>query len=96
VRESVINAIKHGNASDERKRVHVEFTPLDAGTPGIADPGYHLVKGAVAAGVPVVPVPGASAVTALVSVAGLPAERFMSYAQLFADEVLPAFDTIQA
>jgi 16S rRNA (cytidine1402-2'-O)-methyltransferase len=48
----------------------------DAGTPGIADPGYHLVRGALAAGVPVVPVPGASAVTALVSVAGLPAERF--------------------
>ena len=48
----------------------------DAGTPGIADPGYHLVRGALAAGVPVVPVPGVSAVTALVSVAGLPAERF--------------------
>ena len=30
VRESVINAIKHGNAGDERKRVHVEFTPLHA------------------------------------------------------------------
>ena len=40
----------------------------DAGTPGIADPGYHLVRGALAAGVPVVPVPGPSAVTALVSV----------------------------
>jgi serine/threonine-protein kinase RsbW len=37
VRESVINAIKHGNAGDERKRVHVEFTPLDAERPaGIA------------------------------------------------------------
>jgi 16S rRNA (cytidine1402-2'-O)-methyltransferase len=48
----------------------------DAGTPGIADPGYHLVRGALAAGVSVVPVPGVSAVTALVSVAGLPAERF--------------------
>ena len=36
VRESVINAIKHGNANDERKRVHVEFTPLDADAPGIA------------------------------------------------------------
>jgi 16S rRNA (cytidine1402-2'-O)-methyltransferase len=48
----------------------------DAGTPGIADPGYHLVRGALAAGVPVVPVPGVSAVTALVSVAGLPADRF--------------------
>jgi len=48
----------------------------DAGTPGIADPGYHLVREAVAAGVPVVPVPGASAVTALVSAAGLPVDRF--------------------
>ncbi|HZP41119.1 MAG TPA: 16S rRNA (cytidine(1402)-2'-O)-methyltransferase [Candidatus Binatia bacterium] len=48
----------------------------DAGTPGIADPGYHLVRGAVAAGVPVVPIPGASAVAALVSVAGLPVDRF--------------------
>jgi serine/threonine-protein kinase RsbW len=37
VRESVINAIKHGNACDERKRVHVEFTPLEACVPrGIA------------------------------------------------------------
>ena len=33
VRESVINAIKHGNAHDERKRVHVEFTPLDDSDP---------------------------------------------------------------
>src|SRR6184192_576100 len=49
----------------------------DAGTPGIADPGYHLVRGALAAGVPVVPVPGPSALTALVSVAGFPAERFV-------------------
>jgi 16S rRNA (cytidine1402-2'-O)-methyltransferase len=49
----------------------------DAGTPGIADPGYHLVRGALAAGIAVVPVPGASAVTALVSVAGFPAERFV-------------------
>ena len=36
VRESVINAIKHGNQSDEDKRVFVEFTALDATTPGIA------------------------------------------------------------
>src|SRR5262249_34276778 len=47
----------------------------DAGTPGVADPGYHLVRGALAAGVPVVPVPGASAVTAVVSTAGLPGGR---------------------
>jgi 16S rRNA (cytidine1402-2'-O)-methyltransferase len=49
----------------------------DAGTPGIADPGYHLVRGAVAAGIAVVPIPGASAVGALVSVAGLPVDRFV-------------------
>jgi len=49
----------------------------DAGTPGIADPGYHLVRGALEAGVPVVPIPGPSAVAALVSVAGLPADRFV-------------------
>ncbi|HSV05919.1 MAG TPA: 16S rRNA (cytidine(1402)-2'-O)-methyltransferase [Candidatus Binatus sp.] len=49
----------------------------DAGTPGIADPGYHLIRGALAAGLSVVPIPGPSAVTALVSVAGLPADRFV-------------------
>jgi 16S rRNA (cytidine1402-2'-O)-methyltransferase len=49
----------------------------DAGTPGIADPGYHLVRGAIAAGIAVVPIPGPSAVAAIVSVAGLPVERFV-------------------
>src|SRR5688572_2653651 len=34
VRESVINAIKHGNALDEAKRVHVEFTPLEGDNGG--------------------------------------------------------------
>jgi 16S rRNA (cytidine1402-2'-O)-methyltransferase len=48
----------------------------DAGTPGIADPGYRLVKGAVEAGVPVVPLPGPSTVTTLLSVGGLPTDRF--------------------
>jgi len=48
----------------------------DAGTPGIADPGYHLVRGAVAAGIRIVPIPGPSSVAAIVSVAGLAAERF--------------------
>jgi 16S rRNA (cytidine1402-2'-O)-methyltransferase len=48
----------------------------DAGTPGIADPGYRLVKGAAAAGVPIAPIPGPSTVTALLSVGGLPTDRF--------------------
>lgn len=49
----------------------------DAGTPVLSDPGFTLVRQAIAAGVPVVPVPGASAITAALSVAGLPADRFV-------------------
>ncbi len=48
----------------------------DAGTPGIADPGYHLVRVAIAAGVRVEAVPGPSAVAAALSIAGLPTDRF--------------------
>jgi 16S rRNA (cytidine1402-2'-O)-methyltransferase len=47
----------------------------DAGTPGISDPGFLLVKQARDAGVPVVPVPGPSAVVTALSAAGVPAER---------------------
>src|SRR5215470_10057028 len=49
----------------------------DAGTPGISDPGFLLVREARAAGVPIVPVPGPSAVAAALSAAGLPADRFV-------------------
>jgi 16S rRNA (cytidine1402-2'-O)-methyltransferase len=49
----------------------------DAGTPGISDPGGRLVSAAHAAGVTVVPVPGPSAVAALVSVAGGSREGFV-------------------
>src|SRR5262249_61817313 len=49
----------------------------DAGTPGISDPGFLLVRQARAAGVPVVPVPGPSAVVAALSAAGVPADRFL-------------------
>jgi 16S rRNA (cytidine1402-2'-O)-methyltransferase len=48
----------------------------DAGTPGISDPGYRLVRDARAEGLPVVPVPGPSAVVAALSVSGLPTDRF--------------------
>jgi 16S rRNA (cytidine1402-2'-O)-methyltransferase len=48
----------------------------DAGTPLVSDPGFHLVREAVAAGVPVESVPGASALTAALAVSGLPIERF--------------------
>ena len=49
----------------------------DAGTPGISDPGYRLVRDARAEGIPVVPVPGPSAVLAALSVSGLPTDRFL-------------------
>jgi 16S rRNA (cytidine1402-2'-O)-methyltransferase len=49
----------------------------DAGTPGISDPGFLLVREARAAGIPVVPVPGPSAVVAALSAAGVPADRFV-------------------
>jgi len=48
----------------------------DAGTPGIADPGYRLIGAAIESGVRVVPIPGASALTACLSVSGLPTDRF--------------------
>jgi 16S rRNA (cytidine1402-2'-O)-methyltransferase len=49
----------------------------DAGTPGISDPGFMLARDARAAGIAVVPIPGASAVTTLLSAAGVPADRFV-------------------
>lgn len=48
----------------------------DAGTPLLSDPGAGLVGAAVAAGLRVTPLPGASALLAALCVAGLPAERF--------------------
>jgi 16S rRNA (cytidine1402-2'-O)-methyltransferase len=49
----------------------------DAGTPLVSDPGYRLVREVVAAGVAVFPIPGASALLAALTVAGLPTDRFL-------------------
>ena len=49
----------------------------DAGTPLISDPGFRLVRAARGAGLDVVPVPGACAAIAALSVAGLPSDRFV-------------------
>ena len=48
----------------------------DAGTPLVSDPGFRLLRAAHDADIKVVPIPGASAVTAALSVAGLPTDRF--------------------
>jgi len=49
----------------------------DAGTPLVSDPGYRLVREAAAAGHRVYPIPGASALLAGLSAAGLPSDRFL-------------------
>ena len=48
----------------------------DAGMPGVNDPGHQLVQAAREAGFGVVPVPGPSAVTTAISVAGIPLQQF--------------------
>ena len=49
----------------------------DAGTPSISDPGFRLVVQAIRAGVRIIPIPGASALTAVLSASGLPTDRFI-------------------
>ena len=49
----------------------------DAGTPGLSDPGYELVRAALAAGHLVTPIPGPSAVVAALVVSGLPTDAFV-------------------
>ncbi len=62
--------IEHLNAGSSAALI------TDAGTPLISDPGFRLVRACHAAGVRVSPVPGACAVTAALSVSGLPTDRF--------------------
>jgi 16S rRNA (cytidine1402-2'-O)-methyltransferase len=48
----------------------------DAGTPGISDPGYRLIQQAIEWRIPVIPIPGPSAVIAALSISGLPTDSF--------------------
>ena len=61
----------------EMRAGHDVARVCDAGTPGISDPGFRLVREAREAGLPVVPVPGPSAVVTALSAAGIPADRFV-------------------
>jgi 16S rRNA (cytidine1402-2'-O)-methyltransferase len=49
----------------------------DAGTPGISDPGFRLIQTAIENQIPVVPIPGPSAVITALSVSGLPTDAFL-------------------
>jgi 16S rRNA (cytidine1402-2'-O)-methyltransferase len=49
----------------------------DAGTPGISDPGYLLLQLAIKENIPIVPIPGVSAMATALSVAGLPTDSFL-------------------
>jgi len=51
----------------------------DAGTPGISDPGVNLVKRFLQESIPVIPIPGPSALIAALSISGLPTESFIFY-----------------
>ena len=74
------------NARTEEKKIHLALQALsegkdvayvsDAGTPGISDPGVRVVAAAKINGIEVVSVPGASALTAALSIAGVPTNKF--------------------
>lgn len=49
----------------------------DAGTPGISDPGYFLINLAIDQHIPVIPIPGATAAIAALSISGMPTDRFI-------------------
>jgi len=65
--ERILNALRQGRSV---------ALISDAGTPCISDPGYNLVRDAVAEGIPVVPIPGACAAIAALSGSGLPSDSF--------------------
>lgn len=68
----------------------------DAGTPGISDPGGKLIEAAVVADIPVIPIPGVSAVPTILSISGIPTNSFSFYGypphkkgrQKFLDKIL--------
>jgi 16S rRNA (cytidine1402-2'-O)-methyltransferase len=80
--------IRYTDAYDRKKRQRMENVLAalgegdvalvsEAGMPGLADPGYELIAAALERHVPIVPVPGPTAVTAALSVAGLPSGQFL-------------------
>jgi len=62
-------------AADLAKGARIALV-TDAGMPGISDPGFRLVQAAIELGVPVVPIPGASAFLSALAASGLPTDAF--------------------
>jgi 16S rRNA (cytidine1402-2'-O)-methyltransferase len=83
VRRPLVSLREHNETREATRLVGLLLTGKsialvsDAGTPAIADPGARLVHAARTAGVPVVPIPGPSAVAAAVSVSGFPLNEFV-------------------
>lgn len=83
VRTSLISYIEQGRKGkgyrivDLLKRGKKVALVTEAGTPGISDPGYGLVELCLSHSIPIVPIPGVSALTAALSVSGLPSDRFL-------------------
>ncbi|MGQ9501421.1 MAG: 16S rRNA (cytidine(1402)-2'-O)-methyltransferase [Anaerolineae bacterium] len=65
--DQLLEALRYGNVA----------LVCEAGTPLFSDPGYELVRAALAQGISVVPVPGPSAIITALSVSGLPSDRFL-------------------
>ncbi len=67
---------KAGSILERLESVDVALVS-EAGTPTLSDPGYALVRSALANGIEVVAVPGPSAITAALAVSGLPSDQFI-------------------
>lgn len=76
---AVYDAVERGRAAallDEVEAGRTVLVVSDAGVPLVSDPGYALVSAAIARSLPVTVLPGPSAVTAAVAVAGVPVDRW--------------------
>jgi len=63
----ILNCLKEGDVA----------LVSEAGMPGVSDPGYELIGAASRTGIPVIPIPGPSAVITALVVSGLPTDRFL-------------------
>ncbi len=83
IRKPMVSYFSHNEARRATQLVHdlAEGRNValitDAGTPGISDPAYTVIREALSAGIPVVPIPGPSAALAALVTSGLPMDRFV-------------------